>query len=148
MMKTKTTKMAAGEIGFPLFSVEWDEFGDIFWLALKAPRKLAGGKPQAPPPEWHPFGIRPGGAAESLRTSLSNVLSGRKPRADATGGGDRRAVLPPANFRSPSGTFPRTFPHGMIHSTENSGEPGGIFKSHSLCVSLCSFAAIQFRRSG
>jgi hypothetical protein len=100
--------------------------GTVFWLALKEPRKLAGGKPQAPPPEWHPFGIRPGGAAEGLRTSLSSVLSGRKPRADATGGGDRRAVLPPANFRSPFWTFPRTFPNSLIQATENSGEQKSI----------------------
>ena len=39
----------------PLFSVEWDELGTVFWMALEEPRKLAGGKPPAPPPEGRPL---------------------------------------------------------------------------------------------
>jgi hypothetical protein len=61
----------------------------------------------------------PAGRRKACERPFSGVLSGRKSRADATGGSDRRAVLPPANFRSPSGTFP----NGMIYSIGNSGEP-------------------------
>jgi hypothetical protein len=121
---TSGTARPAPALGSPLFSVEWNGLGTVFWMALEEPGKLAGGRPQAPPPGMaSPSESAPAGRRKAREHPIPASFQDANLARTGTGGGDRRAVLPPANFRSPSGTFPRTFPNGRIHSTEYSGEP-------------------------
>jgi hypothetical protein len=94
-----------------------------FGLALKAPRKLAGGKPPAPPPETR-FRVEPAPAGRRKPGSrcFRRPFRTRRLRPQIPGAATAQAVLPPANFRRPSGTAQAAPKNRSFNSTENSGE--------------------------